>query len=61
MQEEIVPYWVQCNECEKWREIPDGTFQIDKESNETFVCSEVKAFRVLIIGKIFFADSFIFS
>ena len=41
MQEEILPFWAQCNECEKWREIPDGTFHIDKDFNETFVCSEV--------------------
>lgn len=44
MQEEIVPFWVQCNECEKWREIPDTTFHINKEFNETFVCSEVILF-----------------
>jgi len=38
MQEETVPFWAQCNECEKWRQLGYGE-EINKEFNENFVCS----------------------
>ena len=54
MQEEIVPFWAQCNECEKWREIADGEITFDKEFNESFTCNMVRLLYVFEVFKPFF-------
>lgn len=40
MAEERLPYWAQCNDCERWRELEHGE-TLNKEYNETFVCKKV--------------------
>lgn len=39
--EEIVPFWVQCNKCDKWRELENNKIVVNKKFCETFVCSNV--------------------
>ena len=40
MVEMVIPYWLQCNKCRKWRQLPRSCGELTTEITESWVCTD---------------------